>query len=282
MRKSFGQSLRIGVSPHAVALVAASRFGKARPQLVAELALVGAGQPGVGANGAIGAIDAIDAIGAALRQLLADAGSAKWNATIVLADELARIWQVTPPAGAARLADLEGAAALRFQSLYGASAAGWQLAGGWDAAKPFIACALPRQLLTMLTAAAAEQHVTLVEIVPQFVAGWNQWSGALKPGAWYGLVQHNVLTLGAIDGGQVRAVRAAALPDGANLAWLGQHVAREALRLNLPVPQRLQLSGEAPAAWNNSSGALACSLLAPPSSQPWSHAARLAVTGISS
>ena len=268
MRKSFGQSLRIGVSPHAIALVAANRFGKARAQVIAELAL--------------GGNSGVDAIGAAMRQLLLDAGCAKWSATVVLADELARIWQVTPPAFAARLADLEGAAAVRFQSLYGEPASGWKLAGGWDAAKPFIACALPRQLLAMLAAVAAEQQVTLVEIVPQFVAGWNQWRHELKPGAWYGLVQHNVLTLGAIDAGQVRAVRAAALPEGAGIEWLSQHVAREALRLNLPVPQRLQLSGQAPSTWNNSSGAFACTLLAPQQDQALSHAARLAVTGMSS
>lgn len=271
MRKRFGQTLRIGVSAHAVALVKASRFGAARAELVAELALGGAGQPG------------FEAIGAAVRQLLQDAGCARWSATVVLADELARIWQVTPPAGSARLADLEGAAALRFQSLYGEPAANWELAAGWDAAKPFIACALPRQLLAALEQACAGQQVTLVEIVPQFVAGWNQWQGSLKPGAWYGLVQHNVLTLGAVDAGQVRAVRAAALPEGAGIEWLGRHVAREALRLNLPVPDRLQLSGPAPATWNNSSGAFACSLLAPHSGQApaLSPAARIAVTGIS-
>ena len=280
MRKSFGQSLRIGVSNHALALVAVNRFGKARAQVVAELALGGAGNPG------------LEAIGAALRQLLADAGCANYSATLVLADELARIWQVTPPAGAARLADLEGAAALRFQSLYGEPAAGWKLSAGWDAAAPFIACALPRQLLAVLGAAAAQQHVTLVEIVPQFVAGWNQFRGDLTALAWYGLVQHNVLTLGVVDDGRLRAVRACALPDSAGLEWLGEHVAREALRLNLPAPQRLQLSGQAPASWNsnsnnnnktnNSGGALTCSLLAPSSSQSLSNAARLAVTGIAS
>ena len=265
MRKSFGQSLRIGVSPYAVALVTASRFGKARAQVIAELAL--------------GSNTGVDAIGATMRQLLLDAGCAKWSATVVLADELARIWQVTPPAAAARLADLEGAAAVRFQSLYGEPAALWKLAGGWDAAKPFIACALPRQLLAMLGAVAAEQQVTLVEIVPQFVAGWNQWCGAVKPGAWYGLVQGKVLTLGALDGAAVRAVRACALPNDASVAWLGQHVAREALRLNLPAPDRLQLSGDAPAAWNSSGAGFSCSLLAPGFGAKLSAAARLAATG---
>jgi hypothetical protein len=267
MRKSFGQSLRIGVSKDAVVLVKTGRFGGARAEVLAELDVKGPG---------------FDAIGGAMRQLLADAGCAKWNAGVVLSDELARIWQVTPPAGAARLADLEGAAAVRFQSLYGEPASNWKLAGGWDAAKPFIACALPRQLLAMLGAVAAEQQVTLVEIVPQFVAGWNQWRDQLKPGAWYGLLQHNVLTLGAIEAGQLRAVRAAATPEGANLEWLGRHVAREALRLNLAAPERLQLSGPAPAAWNNSSGAFACALLSPQTGKSMSHAAQLALTGISS
>jgi hypothetical protein len=270
MRKSFGQSLRIGVSRHAVVLVKASRFGKVRPEVLAELALGGAGMPG------------FDAIGAALRQLLTDAACAGWSATVVLADDLARIWQVTPPAGAARLADLEGAAALRFQSLYGEPAANWKLAGGWDANKAFIACALPRALLDMLAAVAAEQQVTLVEIAPQFVAGWNRWHRELKPGAWFGLVHNGVLTLGAIDAGQVCAVRASAVPEGASVDWLGQHVAREALRLNLAVPQRLQLSGRGNPAWNNSSGAFACAWLSPQIDTARSPAAQLAVTGLTS
>lgn len=266
MRKRFGQSLRIGVSSQGLALLKCSRWGGNGPELVAELALPGAG---------------IDAIGAGLRQLLQDAGCAGWPATLVLADGLARVWQVTPPQGSARLADLEAAAALRFQGLFGDSAAGWTIAAGWSATEPFIAAALPRQLLAQLRQAAAGQQVGLVEIVPQFVAGWNQWRAAIQPGAWYGLVQHGVLTLGAVDGGQVRAVRPAALPDGAGLDWLAQHVAREALRLNLAPPARLQLSGQAPAAWSGA-GPLACALLDAGQGGQRSPAAALAFTGIRS
>ena len=266
MRKRFGQALRIGVSPHGLALIKTSRWRGPALEVVAEHKFASAGSPGA------------EAIAAGVRHLLADAGCAGWTASIVLADELARVWQVTPPAASTRLADLEAAAAVRFQSLYGEPAANWRLAAGWDAGQPFLAAAMPRHLLSLLQHAAAEQQVTLVEIVPQFIAGWNQWRGALKPGAWYGLVQDDVLTLGAVDGAGVCAVRAASLPDGASLDWLGQHVAREALRLNLAAPQRLQLSGSAPAAWNNSSGALACSLLAP-ARAVWSAAAQLAATG---
>lgn len=268
MRKRFGQALRIGVAHHALALVKTSRWQGAPLEVLAEHRFDGAIEPG------------FEAIGAALRQLLADAKCAGWPATIVLADELARVWQVSPPRQSSRVADLEAAAALRFQSLYGEPASNWQVAAGWDAGKPFLAAAMPRHLLSLLQHAASEQQLALVEIVPQFVAGWNQWCEAIKPGAWYGLVQQNVLTLGAVDGGAVRAVRACALPDGAGLEWLGQHVAREALRLNLPVPERLQLSGAAPAAWNNSGGAaFACSLLAPGHGAALSAAAQLAATG---
>lgn len=273
MRKGFGQTLRIGVAPGALALAVCGRFSGKAPAIVAELALDAAG-PG-----------AADAIGAGLRQLLADAGCSHWPATVVLADELARLWQVTPPHNAARLADLEGAAALRFQALYGEPASGWKISAGWDAAHPFLAGAVPRQLLTVLEQVAAERHLKLVGIVPQFVAGFNRWQGALKPGAWYGQVQGSVLTLGALDGGRLQAVRAAALPEGADRAWLTRHVAREALRLNLAVPARLQVAGSAPPAWNAShdggAGAdIACTLLGAGQGGTLSPAARLAITGI--
>lgn len=268
MRKRFGQALRVGVAPQGLALVKTSRWNGAPLEVLAEHRFDGAAQPG------------FEAIGAALRQLLQEAKCAGWPLTIVLADELARVWQVTPPQDSARLADLEAAAALRFQSLYGEAASNWQIAAGWDAGKPFLAAAMPRHLLSLLQHAGAEQQLALIEIVPQFIAGWNRWCGALKPDAWYGLVQQGILTLGAVDGGSVRAVRACALPDGASLEWLGQHVAREALRLNLAAPARLQLSGAAPAAWNNSSGgAFACSLLVPGQGAALSACAQLAATG---
>lgn len=265
MRKRFGQSLRLGIAPYGLALVKTSRWGRAAPEVLAEAAPDGQG--------------GVDAIGAALRQLLADAGCSRWPLRVVLADELARRWQVAPPPGSARLADLEGAAALRFQALYGEPASGWQIAAGWDIGRPFPAAALPRKLLAHLTQAAGEQQHTLVEVVPQFVAGWNRWQATLSAGAWFGQLQHGVLSLGVMDGGILQAVRAAHVPDGAGLDWLAQHAGREALRLNVAPPARLQLAGPAPAAWNNSAGEFACTLLDAQQGGTVSSAARLALTG---
>ena len=266
MRKRFGQALRIGVSPQGLALLKTSRWQGAPLEVLAEHQFT-SGPPG------------FEAMGAGVRQLLGELSGAKWPLTVVLADELARLWQVHPPEGSTRLADLEGAAALRFQSLYGESASHWKVAGGWDATRPFLAAAMPRHLLSLLEHAAGEGQATLVEIVPQFIAAWNGWRGVVRPGAWFGLQQQGVLTLGAADAGTLQAVRSVAVPDGANLDWLGQHVAREALRLNLAPPTRLQLAGDAPSTWNNASAsAFSCSLLGAGQGK-LSPAAQLAATG---
>lgn len=267
MRKRFGQALRIGVSPACVTLLAVGRWGAQAPETLAELRLEGSSHP--------------DALGGAVRVVLAEAGCTNWPATIVLADELVRIWQVAPPAGSARGADLEAAAALRFQALYGEAAGPWKIAAGWDAVHPFLAAAMPRALLAQLELACAERKIGIVEMVPQFIAAFNRWRGALKAGAWYANVHDQVLTLGALEDGAIRAVRPAALPDGAGLDWLEQHVTREALRLNLAAPRRIEVSGRAPAAWSSGAGraGLACTLLGQVQDPAWTSGVRLAVSG---
>jgi hypothetical protein len=257
MRRRFGQALRLGVASGGIALVKTSRWG-APASLLAEQSF----------DSAAGMQDALGAV--------LDGGYAGWPLTFVLADELVRLWQVTPPQLSARLADLEAAAAQRFQLLYGEPAANWALSAGWDPVRPFLAAALPRALLGTLEQGANQLKV--VEIVPQFVAVLNRWSGALKPGAWFALVHDKVLTLGACDGGAIVAVRATALPEGADAIWLAEHLAREALRLNLPAPKRLQLSGSVPSAWLGSSS-IACSQLGAGAPAGWSAVALLAASG---
>lgn len=260
MRRRFGQALRIGVSSAGIALVKTSRWGGERAAVVAEHAL---------AEGA-GAQQVADG----LRALLSDGSWSRWPATVIVGDELARVWQVTPPAGTARMADLEAAAALRFQQLYGEPASGWQIAGNWDPSRAFTAAALPRALHDTLTGAAAEHRLALVEVVPQFIAGWNQWCHLLATDAWYGLVHDGVLTFGTPEGACLGAVRAAQVPAGADARWLEAHAAREALRLGVPAPSHLQLSGQVPDGWLGSEVTVLSE-----TAQEWSAAAALAATG---
>jgi hypothetical protein len=255
MRRGFGQALRLGVARGGIALVKTSRWGRA-PELIAAQAL------------APGTLDSAAGLQEALAALL-DGAHAGWPLTIVLADELARLWAVVPPPQATRLGDLEAAAAMRFQALYGEPAAQWTIRAGWDPVQPFLAAALPRALLGALEQGAAVRRMALLEIVPQFVAVMNRCAGALKPGAWFGVVHDKVLTLGA--GATVRAV---ALPDGAGAAWLAEHLAREALRLNLPAPRQVQLWGDVPEAWNG-----AVKRLGSAGQAGWPAAAVLAASG---
>jgi hypothetical protein len=74
-------------------------------------------------------------------------------------------------------------------------------------------------------------------------------------------------------------VRAVAVPAGADGAWLATHVTREALRLDVPAPGRLQLCGDAPANWQTQ-GKLACTLFdAGRNGAGWSAPVRLACSG---
>jgi hypothetical protein len=255
MRRRFGQALRLGLARGGIALVKTSRWGRA-PELVAAQAL------------APGALDSAAGVEDALAALF-DGAYDGWPLTVVLADELARLWQVVPPPHTTRLGDLEAAAAMRFQALYGEPAAAWAIRAGWDPLRPFLAAALPRALLGALEQGAALRQMPLLEIVPQFVAVINRCGGVLKPGAWFGVVHDKVLTLGA--GATVRAV---ALPEGAGAPWLAEHLEREALRLNLPAPERVQLWGQVPDAWNGAVGRLGSA-----GSAGWPTAALLAASG---
>lgn len=260
MRRTIGQSLRIAVSPHAVSVERVSRWrlgggAAASPQTLAAQQITPSGELPV------------DAIAGTLRAVLGELDVAGWPVSFVLDDELARMWRVTPPPGAARMADLEAAAGLRFQSLYGETPAAWQLSADWSATQPFFAAAVPRVLLSALQQVAQECKLSIVAIEPRFVNAWNRGRRSLKAGAWFGHVHQQLLTLAATeaDGKSIRAIRALAIPHGADPHWLTQTLQREALLLDIEAPALLQVNGAAPAGWirpAGEAGHIPCSLLA--------------------
>ncbi|WP_338758440.1 hypothetical protein [Massilia sp. METH4] len=231
MRRAIGQVLRLGVATGAVSLLAASRWRRDKFEVLAERPVAGPGG---------------EALGQALRALLAEQDVAGWPVTVVLADELCRLWQVAPPPGAARLPDIEAAAALRFHALYGEGPAAWQVTADWHSTEPFFAAAVPRALLALVEAVALENRLHVVQVVPHFVTAWNRWCRAIRPGAWFGQVHDGLLTVAAIEERQLRAVRALQVPPGADHYWLTQMMQREALLLGLGMPASLQLCGALP------------------------------------
>jgi hypothetical protein len=270
-----GHALRIGVAPDRLALVRTSVWGPERARLLGDVRVgdmrVGDMRVGEGAH----------ALAEALARLLGEHATRGWPLTLVLADQLVRMWQVTPPPGSTRLADLQGAAALRFQALFGASAAGWQIQADWSATRPFLAASMPQALLDGMVAGARRHGCAVVAVVPQFVAALNQYRHLRRPGAWFGLVHGGVLSVAAFDGETLASVRTALIPEDADRDWLEGHVAREALRLGLGRPERLQLCGPAPKGWASSPGRLkfACTLFEDQLDPLWPDVARLALTG---
>ncbi|MFC0250872.1 hypothetical protein [Massilia consociata] len=264
----FGQSLRLGIAADGLALLRVGGWFKPVADVLA-VQPVQAGTP--------------DALESGLRALLAQADPRGWTVSVVLADDLVRLWQVPPPKGASRPGDLQAAAALRYQALFGAMPAGWRISADWNATQPFLAAAAPEPLLALLETLARAHRFHLVEVVPQFVAALNATRRDRRSGAWFGLVHGGVLSLAAYEGAALAAVRTAVIPEGADRDWLEALVAREALRVGVGRPERLQLSGPAPAGWASSAGRLkfACTLLEDEDGAPgWPLHARLARTGM--
>jgi hypothetical protein len=246
MRRAIGQFLRIDVAPHAVSVQLARRWHL--PGRAATPAAAGALATQVITPSAD---HPFDAIANALRALLGELDVSGWPVSFVLADELTRMWRVTPPPGAARMADLEAAAGLRFQALYGESPAAWQIDADWHATQPFFAAAVPRALLAALRVVAQDCKLSIVAIEPRFVSAWNRSRMSLKQGAWFGHVHDNLLTLAATEAGgkNLRAIRPLPIPHGADHYWLTQTLQREALLLDMEAPALLQVDGNAPAEW---------------------------------
>ena len=186
--------------------------------------------------------------------ILADAGCAGLPLCITLGDEWVRLFMVAPPQNASSLTDLQAAAAMRFQALYGESPSAWQLEADWNAGNPFLVCAMPIPLLAALRRIAADNKLPLLSIQPQFVAAWNRYCRALPADCWFGVVQERRLTLGVVASTPKRrleAVRTIAISaNDHDPRWLQDQLARVGLQLNLPTPGQLQLVGNQRQYWS--------------------------------
>ncbi|MFC3110109.1 hypothetical protein ACFQAT_24690 [Undibacterium arcticum] len=236
----FGKTLRIGVSRTSLTLLQSSGWLRRRDSVVSDLQLT------------TEETASSDQIAAHLDAMLTDGKCRDQAVTVILADDLVRYFMVTPPRNVKRLQDCRSAAAMRFQSLYGEPAVDWQMEADWALQKPFLSCALPHSLLSVLQQAADKHQLKLIAVLPQFVAAWNQWRSVIKPDAWFGVAHADSLTVAAIDRQGLRAVRTTALASEhrQDEHWLPAHVKREALRLNLAQPSRIQLCGVLAAHWS--------------------------------
>jgi hypothetical protein len=267
MLSQIGPGLYIGLAPDCAALITASRWQRRRISVLEEHRFVRDLNP--------------ESLAQQLGRLLEAAAVRGRSANLILSDELVRMWTVKPPAGATCMADLVAAAELRFQSLFGHSTSGWNIAADWDAERTFLAVAMPLALQDELERNARAHRIHLIEIVPQFVAALNGWRGLRRKGAWFGAIYSDVLTLAVFNGDDLVAVRTGRLPSGVGREWLDSFLEREAWRFGLGLPALLQLGGEVPQPWQSQKGRLEseCTLLSG-GAKGDTVAVRLACTGI--
>jgi hypothetical protein len=186
---------------------------------------------------------------ASLQTELKQAAFSKLATRIILDDSWVRYFMVAPPKNASSMDDCSAAVNMKFNHLYGESPQTWQINAAWDAKESFLACALPRSLLTALQQAAQVQKLNLLHITPHFIACWNKWQSEQKNGnAWFGVVHGGQLSLGAIHQGRLKSIRRSRFTNShwEDKQYLPTHLQREALRLSLPIPSQLVLCGDMP------------------------------------
>ncbi|MFP3555503.1 hypothetical protein SB861_33035 [Paraburkholderia sp. SIMBA_049] len=188
-------------------------------------------------------------IGAALDEL----GGSGLPVHVTFADELVRYFIVTPADNSVRIQDLRAAAGVRFLTLFGENPADWQFGADWQAAEPFLACAVLRRWLDASHQAVSAGRGCVVSALPEFVAAWNRSCRELGADTWLATCGEHSLTLGLVTvepRPRVAAVRTLALPDPMpSIAWLRAQVVRAALLDNLPPPSTLLLHGLRRDAW---------------------------------
>ncbi len=187
----------------------------------------------------------------ALKDLFLEAMPKRGAVRVLLADELVRYWVAQAPASANRLSDIEAAAAMRFQQLFDERLADWHMTVSVEAAKPCLASAVHRTLFDQVLVAMRQQGLTLTDMQPELVAVWNKWRNSLKPGQWLVVWRGHSLILIMTEGNGISALRQLPVPAQAHLDvdWLQQHIQREAMRLNVPLPKQIRLCGQAPHHW---------------------------------
>lgn len=186
-----------------------------------------------------------------LATVLSDAACKKKSIAVVLGDALVRLFVVDPPANASAPGDLQLAASLRFQALYGESPEQWHISAAWRVQQRFLGCALHRELRLTLHTACAMHALQITALQPHFVVAWNFWRTALPRNAWFGVLQEDLLSVGLVTAAGLADVRRVAVPAHARLdpGWLPEMLERESLRTGLARPSGLYCCGRVPPAW---------------------------------
>lgn len=220
MSPSWGERVRISLSPHQVALVRVSRG--LRPRVVDRKSMLCPDARGQG-NWA----DAVEV----LRDLLVHPNVGKGDATLILSSHFVR-YVVLPWSGEliTGAEELEFART-RFIQVFGQSARDWTIVmSPAPAGASRLCAAVDQALIVAATGAVAGAGLRLLSVQPALMAQFNEWRHRIGDDGWLATAEQGRLLMAWISGGQWRSVRVRPL-NGASVS-LAQVLEQEQLLLS--------------------------------------------------
>lgn len=191
----------------------------------------------------------VTSVMAALNEVFAAAKVTRRRLVIVVAEDWARSFTVTPPGNVASIKDCRAALEMRFFQLFGEATTQWQVQADWQAKRPFLAYALPSDFVQGLLAAAKQAHCSVVSVQTQMLAAWAQARTQLKPESWLALSAGKDLHLGVIRSQGLETIRSLAAESLQSAEELQRQIQLETMRLGVSSPKHLQVLGVPPKSW---------------------------------
>lgn len=232
----FTDTLHIGLSQSDVALVHTSGLLKKKNYLINEHAF----EQGT-----------LENCLSDLSLLLGKNNCQKLKTNIFLSNNWVRFFVVTPPSNASRFQDCQAAAEVRFSALFGEATITWEISADWQVNHPFLACAIPRALLTGLKEISNKHHLSLLTIEPQLITYINYLRQKMSANPWLGIFNKGKLDLVMFADRRIYLVHKSTYSnkDEQNKNWLHDTIQREAFRHNLDIPTMFYYGGQPPKIW---------------------------------
>lgn len=232
----FTDTLHIGLSQSDVALVHTSGLLKKQSHVVKEHTFKR---------------DTVENCLSDLSLFLVENQCQRLKTNIFLSNSWVRFFMVTPPSNASRFQDCQAAAEVRFSALFGEAASTWEISADWQVNHPFLACAIPRALLTGLKKIANERHLSLLRIEPQLITYINCLGRKMPANPWLGIFNGGNLDLVMCTDNRISRLHKCTYSnkDTQDKNWLHDTIQREAFRHNLEIPSMFYYGGQPSKLW---------------------------------
>lgn len=183
----------------------------------------------------------------ALRQELRAPQWQKAESHIVLADRLVRYFVAERPPGARNIEEVQLAAGLRFEDIFGVPADEWEIRLDMPAlATNQLGCAIRKSFIADLLTACADAKSPVISIAPFAVAEFNRSHAQVgRKDGWFAVLGNRSLWVGRKQGRDWLSVHQHALGDDVS-AEFSKLMAQESLRAALPpqtIPPTVWLCG---------------------------------------